>query len=58
MEMLYEFNEPLLFDASKYSKAFDSLPTPHQEAMRRTVAWYQESAVSKTSKEAPDQTKA
>ncbi len=58
VEMLYEFNEPLLFDASKYSKAFGSLPTPHQEAMRRTVAWYQESAVPKTSKEAPDQTKA
>ena len=58
VEMLYEFNEPLLFDASKYSKAFGSLPTPHQEAMRRTVAWYRESAVPKTSKEAPDQTKA
>jgi nucleoside-diphosphate-sugar epimerase len=58
VEMLYEFNEPLLFDASKYIQAFGGLPTPHQEAMRRAVAWYQESAVPKTSKEAPDQTKA
>ena len=49
VEMLYEFNEPLLFDGSKYMHAFDSLPTPHQEAMRRTVAWYRESAAPKTS---------
>ena len=49
VEMLYEFNEPLLFDGSKYLHAFDGQPTPHQEAMRRTVAWYQESAAPKTS---------
>ena len=50
VEMLYEFNQPLLFDGSKYIHAFDGLPTPHQEAMRRTVAWYRESAAPKTSK--------
>ncbi len=50
VEMLYEFNEPLLFDGSKYIHAFDGIPTPHQEAMRRTVAWYRESAAPKTSK--------
>ena len=50
VEMLYEFNEPLLFDGSKYINAFDGLPTPHREAMRRTVAWYRESAAPKTSK--------
>jgi hypothetical protein len=50
VEMLYEFNEPLLFDASKYMHALDGIPTPHQEAMRRTVDWYRESAAPKTSK--------
>jgi nucleoside-diphosphate-sugar epimerase len=50
VEMLYEFNEPLLFDGSKYIHAFDGRPTPHQEAMHRTVAWYRESAAPKTSK--------
>jgi nucleoside-diphosphate-sugar epimerase len=50
VEMLYEFNEPLLFDASKYIQAFDGMPTSHQEAMRRTVAWYRESAAPKTSR--------
>jgi hypothetical protein len=48
--MLYEFNQPLLFDGSKYIHAFDGGPTPHQEAMRRTVAWYRDSAAQKTSK--------
>jgi len=44
VEMLYEFNEPYLIDGAKYAHAFDGMPTPHQEAMRRTVAWYRESA--------------
>jgi nucleoside-diphosphate-sugar epimerase len=47
VEMLYEFNEPLLFDGSKYTRAFGGTSTPHQEAMRRTVAWYRESAAPK-----------
>jgi nucleoside-diphosphate-sugar epimerase len=44
VEMLYEFNEPLLFDGSKYTRAFGGTPTSHQEALRQTVAWYRESA--------------
>src|SRR6266849_7383433 len=51
VEMLYEFNEPLLFDGSKYIHAFDGIPTPHQEAMRRTVAWYREAAAHRTSRQ-------
>jgi nucleoside-diphosphate-sugar epimerase len=47
VEMLYEFNGPLLFDGSKYSRAFGGTPTSHQEAMRQTVVWYRESAASK-----------
>jgi nucleoside-diphosphate-sugar epimerase len=58
VELLYEFNAPLLFDWSKYSHTFGGTPTPHQEAMRRTVAWYQESAAPKASQQAKDQTKA
>ena len=58
VEMLYEFNEPYLFDGSKYTRAFDGLPTSHQEAMRRTVAWYRESAAPKASHHESDETKA
>jgi hypothetical protein len=56
--MLYEFNEPYLIDGSKYTRAFDGLPTSHQEAMRRTVAWYRESAAPKASQQASEETKA
>jgi nucleoside-diphosphate-sugar epimerase len=58
VEMLYEFNEPYLIDGSKYSRAFDSSPTSHDEAMRRTVAWYRELAASKGSQQASEETKA
>ncbi len=42
VEMLYEFTEPLLFDGSKYTRAFGGTPTPHLEALRRTVEWYRQ----------------
>jgi nucleoside-diphosphate-sugar epimerase len=58
VEMLYEFNQPYLIDGSKYSRAFDGIPTSHQEAMRRTVAWYRESAAPQASRHAEEQTKA
>ena len=58
VELLYEFTEPYLIDGSKYSRAFGGTPTSHQEAMRRTVAWYQESAALKTSHKAEEQPKA
>lgn len=58
VEMLYEFNEPYLIDGSKYTRAFGGIPTSHQEAMRRTVAWYRESTAPKASQQAEDQTKA
>jgi nucleoside-diphosphate-sugar epimerase len=58
VEMLYEFNEPYLIDGSKYIRVFDDRPTSHHEAMRRTVAWYRESAAPKASPQAEDQTKA
>jgi nucleoside-diphosphate-sugar epimerase len=40
VELLYEFNEPLLIDGAKYTRTFDGIPTAHQEGMRRTIAWY------------------
>lgn len=42
VEMLYEFTEPYLFDGSKYTRAFGGTPTPHREALQRTVAWYRQ----------------
>jgi nucleoside-diphosphate-sugar epimerase len=53
VEMLYEFNDPYLIDGSKFTRAFDGIPTSHQEAMRRTVAWYRESAAPKASSGKP-----
>jgi nucleoside-diphosphate-sugar epimerase len=58
VEMLYEFNEPYLIDGSKYTRAFGGIPTSHQEAMRRTVAWYRESVAPKASQQATEETKA
>ena len=46
VEMLYEFNEPFLVDGSKYTRAFGGTPTPHREAMRRTVEWYRQQRVA------------
>lgn len=42
VEMLYEYKEPYLIDGSKYLAAFGGSPTPHQDALRQTVAWYKQ----------------
>ena len=57
VELLYEFNEPLLFDGSKYTRAFGGTPTPHQEALRRTVAWYRKPGVPAATKQASEEMK-
>lgn len=44
IEMLYEFKEPYLIDGNKYQRTFGGTPTPHREALRQTVAWYQQQA--------------
>jgi nucleoside-diphosphate-sugar epimerase len=41
-EMLYEFEEPFVLDASKFDTAFGNHATPLQEAIRRTVEWYRQ----------------
>jgi nucleoside-diphosphate-sugar epimerase len=40
-EMLYEFEEPLVLDGTKFASAFPSFRyTPHEEAIGKTVEWF------------------
>jgi nucleoside-diphosphate-sugar epimerase len=40
-EVLYEFQAPYLLDWSRFQRAFGPFtPTPHAEAVARTVAWF------------------
>jgi nucleoside-diphosphate-sugar epimerase len=40
-ETLYQFERPFVSDASKFQGAFGAFePTPHPEAVRRTVEWF------------------
>jgi hypothetical protein len=57
VEMLYEFNEPYLIDGSKYTIAFGGIPTSHQEALRRTVAWYRKQSAPPATKKASEEMK-
>jgi nucleoside-diphosphate-sugar epimerase len=44
-EMLYQWERPFVLDASKFQRAFGPLePTPHQQAVATTVAWFREPA--------------
>jgi nucleoside-diphosphate-sugar epimerase len=44
-EMLYQWERPFVVDASKFQRAFGPLePTPHQQAVTTTVAWFRERA--------------
>jgi nucleoside-diphosphate-sugar epimerase len=41
-ETLYQFERPFVSDASKFQGAFGPFePTPHRDAVRRTVEWFQ-----------------
>jgi nucleoside-diphosphate-sugar epimerase len=40
VEMAYEFEEPFLLDSSKIERAFGLRPTPLEEALAETVAWW------------------
>ena len=40
IEMAYEFEEPFLLDSSKIERAFGLRPTPLEEALADTVAWW------------------
>ena len=41
VEMMYEFEQPFIVDSSKFEKAFGVKATPMHEAIKETVAWYQ-----------------
>jgi nucleoside-diphosphate-sugar epimerase len=40
VEMLYEFERPFVLDSTSCEAAFGQRPTPLEEGIRRTVAWY------------------
>ena len=41
VELLYQFEQPLVLDGSKFAEAFPSFQyTPHEEAIRQTVDWF------------------
>jgi nucleoside-diphosphate-sugar epimerase len=47
-EVLYEFQAPYLVDWSKFQRAFGPVtPTPHAEAVARTVDWFRNYGVSR-----------
>lgn len=39
-ETMYMFEDPFVVDHSKFDEAFGSEPTPHDEAIERTLEWY------------------
>ncbi|MGI9642479.1 MAG: NAD-dependent epimerase/dehydratase family protein [Acidimicrobiia bacterium] len=41
-EKVYQFTTPWLVDSSKYEEAFGRDVTPHDQAVRETVAWFKE----------------
>jgi nucleoside-diphosphate-sugar epimerase len=41
-EMIYEFMAPFVMDGAKFTRAFGGTPTPHQEAVPATVAWFRD----------------
>jgi nucleoside-diphosphate-sugar epimerase len=42
IEMMYEFEQPLVVDSSKFERAFGMKATPLEEAIQKTAVWYQE----------------
>ncbi len=41
-EMYYQFERPFILDGSKYRATFGGTSTLHREALRQTIAWYQQ----------------
>jgi nucleoside-diphosphate-sugar epimerase len=42
VEMMYEFKAPFILDSRKFQKMFGGAPTPIEDGLQRTVAWYQD----------------
>jgi nucleoside-diphosphate-sugar epimerase len=46
-ELWYQWDRPFISDWSEFARVFGSFtPTPHDEALRRTVTWYREATGS------------
>jgi nucleoside-diphosphate-sugar epimerase len=43
-ETLYQSERPWVVDHSKFARAFGSRPTPHEQAIAETIAWFQSKA--------------
>ena len=41
-EMLYLFERPLLVSHERFEAAFGADPTPHADALERTLEWYRD----------------
>lgn len=41
-ELLYQWEKPYLFSHAKFEQAFGAEVTPHQEAIKQTVAWFRQ----------------
>jgi nucleoside-diphosphate-sugar epimerase len=52
IEMAYEFEEPFVVDTSKIERAFGLRPTPLEEALADTVAWWRGEAAAPRREEA------
>jgi nucleoside-diphosphate-sugar epimerase len=39
-ETAYQLEQPFVMDHGKYERAFGASPTPHEDAIRRTIGWY------------------
>lgn len=42
VEIFYEFDEPFVVDHSRFAQTFGVTVTPHETAVRETIAWYRQ----------------
>jgi nucleoside-diphosphate-sugar epimerase len=42
VEMAYEFEKPFIVESEKFVKTFGNIATPHNTAVKETIAWYRE----------------
>ena len=45
-EMLYQYEYSYIFDSSKFEKAFPFKPTPYEDGIKETAAWFKQHDVS------------
>ena len=47
VEMAYEFDKPFVVESGKFVNTFGNIATPHDTAVKETIAWYREHLKSK-----------